>query len=195
MQMGFPGLRLARQEHWLWSVSRTAPGTWPKPWAPFNITLPPTSSLALKVKTQRTFKKIIILFIYIYIWGHARSWLLWRLFSGCDEWGRGALLSSCWRKECVPYKYNGMCVQASHCGSFSSCGAWALGTQASVVAAGGLRSFSFQSTGSMVAVHRLRCSTACGIFLNQGSDLGLLHWQADSLPLSHQESPESTLRC
>ena len=28
-----------------------------------------------------------------------------------------------------------------------------------------------------------------GIFMTQGSNLGLLHWQADSLPLSHQESP------
>ena len=28
-----------------------------------------------------------------------------------------------------------------------------------------------------------------GIFLTQGSNLHLLHWQADSLPLSHQESP------
>ena len=29
------------------------------------------------------------------------------------------------------------------------------------------------------------------IFLTQGSDLSLLHWQADSLPLSHQGSPKS----
>ena len=29
------------------------------------------------------------------------------------------------------------------------------------------------------------------IFLIQGSDLSLLHWQADSLPLSHQGSPKS----
>ena len=28
-----------------------------------------------------------------------------------------------------------------------------------------------------------------GIFLTQGSNLRLLHWQADSLPLSHQGSP------
>ena len=31
--------------------------------------------------------------------------------------------------------------------------------------------------------------TACGIFLDQGSDLYLLHWQADSYPLSQQGSP------
>ena len=31
-----------------------------------------------------------------------------------------------------------------------------------------------------------------GIFLTKGSNLHLLHWQADSLPLSHLESPKST---
>ena len=43
-----------------------------------------------------------------------------------------------------------------------------------------------QSTGSVVVVHRIRCSMACGIFLDQGTNLCLLHWQADSVPLSHQ---------
>ena len=28
-----------------------------------------------------------------------------------------------------------------------------------------------------------------GIFLTQGSNLHLLHWQVDSLPVSHQGSP------
>ena len=32
----------------------------------------------------------------------------------------------------------------------------------------------------------LSCSEACGIFPDQGSNLCLLHWQVDSLPLSHQ---------
>ena len=32
----------------------------------------------------------------------------------------------------------------------------------------------------------LSCSEACGIFLDQGSNLSFLHWQVDSLPLSHQ---------
>ena len=57
------------------------------------------------------------------------------------------------------------------------------GTRASVVVACGL-----QSTGLIVEVHRFSCSTSCGIFPNQGLNLCLLHWQADSLPLSHQES-------
>ena len=43
--------------------------------------------------------------------------------------------------------------------------------------------------GSVVVVHGLSCSLGYGIFLDQGSSLCLLHWQADSLPLSHKESP------
>ena len=46
------------------------------------------------------------------------------------------------------------------------------------------------STGLMVVVHRLSCSVACGVLLDQGSNLCLLHWQADSLPLSNQGSQE-----
>ena len=45
-----------------------------------------------------------------------------------------------------------------------------------------------QSTGSVVVAHRLSCSMACGIFLDQGLNLCLLHWQTDSLPPSHQGS-------
>ena len=37
--------------------------------------------------------------------------------------------------------------------------------------------------------HRLGCSMACVIFLGQGLNLRLLHWQVDSLPLSRQGSP------
>ena len=43
--------------------------------------------------------------------------------------------------------------------------------------------------GSVVVVHGLSCSTACGIFLDQGSNPCPLHWQADSQPLRHQGSP------
>ena len=41
-----------------------------------------------------------------------------------------------------------------------------------------------QSTGSIVVAHGHSCSIACGIFFPI-----LLHWQADSLPLSQQGSP------
>ena len=39
-----------------------------------------------------------------------------------------------------------------------------------------------QSTGSIVVAHRFSCSVASGIFLDQGSNPCLLHWQVDSLP-------------
>ena len=38
-------------------------------------------------------------------------------------------------------------------------------------------------------MHRLGCPETCGIFPGQRLNWGLLHWQADSLPLSHQEAP------
>ena len=73
----------------------------------------------------------------------------------------------------------GLCC---HAGSSSSCAArasrclgfscWALDAQASVAGA-----------------HGLSCSEARGIFLDQGSNLCLLHQQVASLPLSHQGNP------
>ena len=65
--------------------------------------------------------------------------------------------------------------------------ATALGDAASVAAIPGL-----QGTGSVIAMLGLRRSMACGIFPHQGSNLRLLHWQAGSLPLSHQRSPGKT---
>ena len=47
-----------------------------------------------------------------------------------------------------------------------------------------------QSTGSTAVPSALSCSVARGVFLNQGSNLSLLRWEADSLPLSHQGSPQ-----
>ena len=46
-----------------------------------------------------------------------------------------------------------------------------------------------QHTSSPVVAHGLQFSVASEIFPDQGSNLSLLHWQTDSLPLSHQESP------
>ena len=43
--------------------------------------------------------------------------------------------------------------------------------------------------GSAVVAHGPSCSTACGIFPDQGSNPCPLHWQADSQPLRHQGSP------
>ena len=54
----------------------------------------------------------------------------------------------------------------------------------------------FQSARSVAVVHGLSCSTACGIFPDQGSNPCPLHWQEDSSPLRHQGSPRSLfLRC
>ena len=44
---------------------------------------------------------------------------------------------------------------------------------------------------SVGVAHGLSCSTACGVFLGQGLNLCLLHWLADSLPLSHRRSPQT----
>ena len=67
-------------------------------------------------------------------------------------------------------------------------GLW--GVCASVVAARGLGSSHVWALGQglTAVVHRLCCSVAYGIFQDQGSNLCLLLWQADSLPLSHQEA-------
>ena len=44
--------------------------------------------------------------------------------------------------------------------------------------------------GSVIVAHGPSCSTACGIFTDQGSNPCALHWQADSQPLRHQGSPQ-----
>ena len=100
---------------------------------------------------------ILLAFKYFYlfiVFGCAGSSLPRGLFS---RWGERGRLSGCG-------------TQASHCSSFSCCGARALGCVGSVVA------------------QRLSCSTARGIFPDPGSSPCLLHWQADSLPLSHLQS-------
>ena len=63
----------------------------------------------------------------------------------------------------------------AHCTGFSCCRVWALGAWTSP---------------RTVVVHRL-CPTACGIFLEQGSNQCSLHWQADSYPLGHQRGPQT----
>ena len=48
-------------------------------------------------------------------------------------------------------------------------------------------------TGRLKDNNGLICSAARGIFPDRGLNLCLLHWQADSLPLSHQGSPRCLL--
>ena len=50
-------------------------------------------------------------------------------------------------------------------------------------------STSSRRAGSVAVAHGPSCSVACGIFPDQGSNPCPLHWQADSQPLCHQESP------
>ena len=52
-----------------------------------------------------------------------------------------------------------------------------------------LRSTGSGCAGSVVVAHGPSCSTACGIFPDQGSNPCPLHWQADCQPLGHQGSP------
>ena len=109
-----------------------------------------------------------LLYFYLFIFGCAGSCCCTQAFSSCGE--RGCSL---------------VAVRASHRGGSSCCGAQALGSQASAVAAHWL-----WAMGASVAVaHGLSCSTARGIFLDQGSNPCPLHWQADSYPLRHQGSP------
>ena len=50
------------------------------------------------------------------------------------------------------------------------------------------------SAGSVIVAHRPGCSMAHEIFPEQGSNLCLLHGQAVSVPLRHQESPQPPFR-
>ena len=97
----------------------------------------------------------------LFIFGHAGTSLLLRLFSNRGVSGL-PFLAVC---------------RASHWGGFSCCGAQAVGpvdfSSCSVVP-------GLQSRGSVVVVHRLSSSAACGIFPDQGSNLRFLHWQVDS---------------
>ena len=52
-----------------------------------------------------------------------------------------------------------------------------------------LQSTGSKRLGSVVETHGLSCSSACGIFRNQGSNPCPLHWQVDSHPLYHQDVP------
>ena len=116
-------------------------------------------------KSPASFFFFFLRFLYFYFW---LCWVFvagWA-FSSCREW---RLLCSCG-------------TWASHCSGFS-CGAQALGTGASVLAAS--RSYHAGSN----AVQRLNCSAACGIFPEKGLSPCLLHYQVDSLPLSYQGSP------
>ena len=79
------------------------------------------------------------------------------------------------------------CVRA-----FSRCGEESLFSSCTARASLAMASLAGSSTW-VVVVRGLSCSVEWGLFLDQGWNLCLLHWQADSLPLSHQGSPASWL--
>ena len=117
-------------------------------------------------------KIYVIYVIYVFIFDCAVSSLLCGLFSSCSE-QRLPFVASCTLLVAVAS------LAAEH--SLQS-------VESSVVAAPrALR------TGSVVVGHGLTRSLACEIFPDQGSNLCPLHWQVDSLTLSHQGSPGTTL--
>ena len=107
-----------------------------------------------------SFQKIII-------FGCAESSLLSRLFSSCSEVSRGYSLVAV-RELLI--------AVASLVAEHGLSGAWA-------------QQLWLQSTGSVDVARGHSCSMVCGVFLHQGLNPSLLHWQVDYLPLSHQGSP------
>ena len=110
-----------------------------------------------------------LIFKIIYFW---LCWVVLLCKTSCSEWG---LLSNCGSR-------------ASYGGGFLHCRALAL------------EHVGFSSCSSQALEHRFNsCGTraqlltACGLFPHQGSNPCLLHWQADSLPLSHQRSSTDVL--
>ena len=55
-----------------------------------------------------------------------------------------------------------------------------------------LRSTGSRRASSAIVAHGPSRSAACGIFTDQGSNPCPLRWQADSQPLRHQGSPQSS---
>ena len=102
------------------------------------------------------------------MFGCARSLLLHRLFS---SWGAGLLFTACTSFSLWGFSCGDRALGRS---SRGSCSTWA-------------QEWQFPGFG---VVHGLTCSTAPGIFPAQGSNLCLLNWQVNSLPLSHKGSPK-----
>ena len=91
---------------------------------------------------------------FLVIFGCAGSSLLHWLFSSCGEWGLHSI------------EMHGLLIaMASPVAKY-----WLQGTWASAVAFPRL-----YSTGLVLMAHGHSCSTACGIFLVQGSNLCLLY--------------------
>ena len=108
--------------------------------------------------------------------GCVRSLLLFGLFSSCVEC---RLLS-------------GSSAQASQCDGSFRCKVQTLGHAGFSGSGSRVLQDSLNSCGAQA-----ECSGARGILPDQGSSLCLPHWQADSLPLSHQGNhiQDSLIHC
>ena len=82
------------------------------------------------------------------------------------------------------YSLVAVLARAPHCSGFSCCWAPALGLLGSSSCSLWALECRLSSCGTLAS-----CSTACGIFPDQGSNLYPQHWQANSQPLNHQGSP------
>ena len=80
---------------------------------------------------------------------------------------------------CAPLGCRGGLLLLQTAGLFSSCG-----SQAPLAPERGLQGLQ----PPVILARGLSCSTVCGIFPGQGSNLCSLHQQADSYPQSHQGS-------
>ena len=111
------------------------------------------------------------IFIYLFLAALALWYRAWA-FSNCGEQG---LLFTVVHSLLIAVASLGWST-GSRCAGFSSCSMHAL-----------------ECVGSIDVVHGLSCSTACGIFLDQGLNSCPLHWQVDSQPLDHQGRPLNVL--
>ena len=105
--------------------------------------------------------------------GYAGSSLLRRFLSSCGEWGAYSWLLIAEASLVAEPGLEGTWASVVSVCGLSGCGSWA------------------PRAGSVAVGHGPCCSVMQGIFPDQGLNLCLLHWQADSLPLSHQGSPIS----
>ena len=104
-------------------------------------------------------QKQVSLVTFIFFFGYAGSSLLHGLFPSCSKQGLPSTSPVA--------EHRLWCARASEVAAPSS----------------------VQHTGSLLVARGLQFSVASGTFPDQGSNLSLLHWQTDSLPLSHQGSP------
>ena len=94
------------------------------------------------------------------------------------------------------HAFNCGCAGRSCCAAFALVGyggGWAAAAERWLLAAAACPAVERRLQGlraSIVVTRELSCTMARGIFLGQGMNLCLLHWQANSLPLSHQGSPK-----